>query len=91
MNKKTKMWLGVGILGVGVGILGVAAYYLLVKKDKNTKANASGKSNSPCVFMEGGELVDGKTSSYDSSVCISSTGKRGSVYSEHNQEWKSKI
>lgn len=84
MNKKTKILLGVGILGL-------ATYYFLFKNTKEKKVNASGKSNTPCSFMEGGELVDGKISSYDSNTCISSTGKRGSIYSEHVQEWKSKI
>ena len=84
MNKKTKML-------VGVAVVAAAAYYFLFRNNKEKKVNASGRSNTPCSFMEGGELVDGKISSYDSNTCISSTGKKGSVYSEHVQEWKSKI
>ena len=84
MNKKTKMLLGVGVVAV-------AAYYFYIKSNKDKKVNASGKSGTSCVFMEGGELIDGKISSYDSNTCVSKSGKRGSVYSEHHQEWKSKI
>ena len=83
MNKKTKMLLGVAVLAA-------AGYYFFIKNKKDKKVNASGKSNS-CVFMEGGELVDGKISSYDSNTCVSKSGKKGTVYSEHQQEWKSQI
>lgn len=84
MNKKTQMYLGVAVVAA-------AAYYFFIKNKKDKKVNASGKSNTPCVFMEGGELIDGKISSYDSNTCVSQSGKRGTVYSEHNQEWKSQI
>ena len=82
MNKKTKMLLGLGALAV-------AAYYFW-NKSKSTKANAEGKiGNVPCVFLDGSELIDGKTSSYDPNICVSSTtGKSGAKYSEHQTEWK---
>ena len=83
MNKQTKMYLGLGLLAV-------AAYYFW-NKSKSTKANAAGKGNLPCAFLEGNELVDGKTSTYDPNVCVSSSGRSGPVYSEHSQNWKSKI
>ena len=83
MNKQTKMYLGLGLLAV-------AAYYFW-NKYKSTKANAAGKGNLPCAFLEGNELVDGKTSTYDPNVCVSSSGRSGPVYSEHSQNWKSKI
>jgi hypothetical protein len=83
MNNKTKIYLGLGVLAV-------ATYYFW-NKSKSTKANAAGKANVPCAFLEGSELVDGKTSTYDPNVCVSSSGRSGPVYSEHSQNWKSKI
>lgn len=79
MNKKTKIYLGLGVLAV-------AAYYFW-NKSKSTKANAAGKGNLPCVYLDGTELIDGRTSSYDSNKCVSSVGS-GPVYSEHHSEWK---
>lgn len=46
------------------------------------KLNADGKGGEPCVFLEGDELVEGKRSVYDPNVCVSSVGKKGTVYSE---------
>jgi hypothetical protein len=83
MNNKTKIYLGIGVLAL-------ATYYFW-NKSKSTKANAAGKGNLPCAFLEGSELIDGKTSTYDPNVCISSSGRSGPVYSEHQSEWKSKI
>lgn len=54
------------------------------------KFNASGKGNTPCVYLSGNELISGLTSTYDPNTCISSSG-RGEVYSEHQTQWKSKI
>jgi hypothetical protein len=54
------------------------------------KFNASGKGNTPCVYLSGNELISGLTSTYDPNTCISSSG-RGQVYSEHQTQWKSKI
>jgi hypothetical protein len=54
------------------------------------KLNASGRGNTPCVYLSGNELINGLTSTYDSNICVSSSG-RGQVYSEHNTQWKSKI
>lgn len=54
------------------------------------KFNASGRGNVPCVYLSGNELINGLTSTYDSNICVSSSGK-GQVYSEHNTQWKSKI
>jgi hypothetical protein len=84
MNKKTKIYLGFGVLAV-------AAYYFL-NKSKSTQANASGKiyvqgGNVPCVYLDGSELIDGKTSSYDPNICVSKAGK-GLKYSEKHSEWK---
>jgi hypothetical protein len=50
------------------------------------KLNAAGKGSVPCVYLVDGELIDGKTSSYDPNICVSSGGK-GQVYSEHHSEW----
>jgi len=66
-----------------IGYIGTAIY--------KPKANAAGKGNLPCAFLEGNELIDGKTSTQDPNVCVASTGKRGPVYSEHSQNWKSKV
>lgn len=84
MNKKTQMYLGLGVLAV-------AAYYFWNKSKTTPKANAAGKGNLPCAFLVGTELVDGKTSTYDPNICVSSSGKSGPIYSEHSQNWKSKI
>ena len=69
MNKKTKTILAVALLG-GVG------YYMWMKSKKNTAsfANAAGrqKAGTPCQFIEGGELMSGRISSYGKNVCQSS-------------------
>ena len=70
MNKQTKMYLGVGVLVL-------AAYYFWNKSKNSPKANASGKGNQPCVFYDGEELIKGRTSTYDSNLCVSNVGKKG--------------
>lgn len=86
MTKEEKILLvivGIPVTLALMGYVGTAIY--------KPKANAAGKGNQPCAFLEGNELVDGKTSTYDPNVCVSSSGRSGPVYSEHSQTWKSKL
>ena len=89
-NKKTNMKYKQTKIYLGLGVLAVAAYYFWNKS--KSKANATGKTyvqggNGPCVYLDGSELIDGKTSSYDPNICVSKAGK-GPKYSEHHSEWK---
>lgn len=70
MNKKTQMYLGLGVLAL-------AAYYFWNKSKTTPKANAAGKGNQPCMFYEGDEAIKGRTSSYNPNICVSSVGKSG--------------
>ena len=79
MTKKTKTILAVALVG-GVG------YYMWMKSKKSPErdpldvfrgksfANAvgKGKAGTPCQFIEGGELMSGRISSYGKNVCQSS-------------------
>jgi hypothetical protein len=56
MNNKTKIYLGIGVLAL-------ATYYFW-NKSKSTKANAAGKGNVPCAFLEGSELI------YTTQMCV---------------------
>jgi len=58
MNKKTKMWLGVGVVAV-------AAYYFWNKSKKtNTTSTASfsgrKRGGTPCQYIEDGYLYSGR-------------------------------
>jgi hypothetical protein len=86
MKKEDKIVYIIAAIPIGlalIGFIGNAIY--------RPKANAAGKGNQPCAFLEGDELINGKISSYDPNICVSSSGRSGPIYSEHSQNWKSKI
>jgi hypothetical protein len=57
MNKKTKIWLGVGVVAV-------AAYYFWNKSQKDSSktmsANGRKKGGTPCQYIEDGYLYSGR-------------------------------
>ena len=68
MNKKTQMYLGLGVLAV-------AAYYFWNKSKTSPKANVAGKginyrkAGSICHYMYGDEYMVGRVNSYDNNIC----------------------
>ena len=83
MDKQTQLY-------VGLGVVAVAGYLIYANNKKpvlsgSDKVNASGKGNLPCVYLEGTELIEGRTSSFDPNMCVSqTTGKSFPVYTEQS-------